>query len=270
LIVGSGELADRDAQLEPKIEGGMLIDWDLSEIVDSKDGSSTGPRYARTVSWLHETVYTTLDICFRQGTWAFMAADVVKSSGITQTFVHDLESVFWVLLWITLNYVETSWGIGERSYFCDSVFSMKVFGDSGGNSKMNFLCNDDALSFEIPHNSPLFALLGELKDLLSARHRKIPMAQSKLESKADRLAGAKRDVYMSQLKHLEDHRGILSLFKTSLDPPNIWPVNDKASFQPIVLSKAEENVRQSGTKRLRSMYEDAVRESSSSSKRRQT
>jgi len=50
LIVSSGELADRDDQFKPEIEGGMLIDWDLSKIVDPKDGGSTACWYARTVS----------------------------------------------------------------------------------------------------------------------------------------------------------------------------------------------------------------------------
>jgi hypothetical protein len=44
LIVGDNELGDfdfdGDDRPKPKIEGGMLIDWDLSKIVDPNDGCS--------------------------------------------------------------------------------------------------------------------------------------------------------------------------------------------------------------------------------------
>ncbi|KAH9953564.1 kinase-like domain-containing protein, partial [Russula dissimulans] len=78
LIAGPAELADRDDQFKPKIEGRMLIDWDLSSIVND----SITHHYART------------------GTWQFLAADLVELSNVKQTYVHDLESFFWVLLWI--------------------------------------------------------------------------------------------------------------------------------------------------------------------------
>lgn len=53
LIVGSNELRDFDSNChdwpKPNIEGGMLIDWDLSKIVDPI-GCEIPRQYARTVS----------------------------------------------------------------------------------------------------------------------------------------------------------------------------------------------------------------------------
>jgi hypothetical protein len=54
---------------------------------------------------------------FRQVTWEIMAADFVKRSDIPQTLVHDLESFFWVLLWLVLTKVETNWKGGRLSSF---------------------------------------------------------------------------------------------------------------------------------------------------------
>jgi hypothetical protein len=51
LIVDSGKLpdSDRDDEPKPEIDGGILIDWDLSVFVDPK-GPGAARRYERTVS----------------------------------------------------------------------------------------------------------------------------------------------------------------------------------------------------------------------------
>jgi hypothetical protein len=38
-----------------------------------------------------------------------MAADLVEPANVPQTFVHDIESAFWLLLWMVLKYRETRW-----------------------------------------------------------------------------------------------------------------------------------------------------------------
>jgi len=38
-----------------------------------------------------------------------MAAELIKSTNTPQTCAHDLESFFWVLLWIVMAQVETNW-----------------------------------------------------------------------------------------------------------------------------------------------------------------
>jgi hypothetical protein len=54
MIISSDHLrasdSDHDGQSEPKIEGGILIDWDLSKVIDTSDGLSTAHHHARTVS----------------------------------------------------------------------------------------------------------------------------------------------------------------------------------------------------------------------------
>jgi hypothetical protein len=50
LIFGKGERGDSDDQHELTIEGGMLIDWDLSKVNCENDKDSTTHRHARTVS----------------------------------------------------------------------------------------------------------------------------------------------------------------------------------------------------------------------------
>ncbi|KAH9039778.1 hypothetical protein EDB85DRAFT_1813484, partial [Lactarius pseudohatsudake] len=68
--------------------GGLLIDWDLCKQVDLGDPSAGSARQA-----------------IHMGTWQFMAADLIKNPNINQTFIHDIESAFFVLLWMALHYL---------------------------------------------------------------------------------------------------------------------------------------------------------------------
>ncbi|KAI9432886.1 hypothetical protein BJY52DRAFT_1078631, partial [Lactarius psammicola] len=68
--------------------GGLLIDWDLCKLVDPNYPSSGGA---------HQSTHT--------GTWQFMAADLIENPKVIQTFIHDIESAFLVLLWVATHYV---------------------------------------------------------------------------------------------------------------------------------------------------------------------
>ena len=58
-----------------------------------------------------------------------MAADLVESSGIKQTFVHDLELFFWVLLWIVLTQVEIKLaGMFQSAHLFEPRISAHRFG----------------------------------------------------------------------------------------------------------------------------------------------
>jgi len=97
-----------------------------------------------------------------------MAADLVESPDIRQTLEHDLESFFWVLLWIVLMQVPCSWNISTRSKFIDNTMNPKVYDRSGGQTKKTFLTADDKLrekDFEIPNNKRLRKLLRAMKTM---------------------------------------------------------------------------------------------------------
>jgi hypothetical protein len=51
---------------------------------------------------------------WNQGTWQFMAADLIKDPTISQTFVHDLESAFYVMFWLSLKYLPNSYAPSKR------------------------------------------------------------------------------------------------------------------------------------------------------------
>ncbi|KAF8490092.1 hypothetical protein F5888DRAFT_1869004, partial [Russula emetica] len=78
ILIACDDELDHNDPHELKIQGGLLINWDLSKL-------------------LHDPVFPTPDISFRQGTWQFMAAELIEHPKISHTFSHDLESFFWVL-----------------------------------------------------------------------------------------------------------------------------------------------------------------------------
>ncbi|KAF8270304.1 hypothetical protein EI94DRAFT_1439202, partial [Lactarius quietus] len=85
ISVGNIMIIDNENERED-LRGGMLIDWDLSKLVDPNK-SCTPHQYTCT------------------GTWQFMAAALIKEANIAHTFVHDLESAFWVVLWMALSFM---------------------------------------------------------------------------------------------------------------------------------------------------------------------
>src|SRR5258707_8314756 len=121
---------------------------------------------------------------FRQGTWQFMARDLVQQFNIWHTFAHDLESFFWVLLWIVLTRVPTYYTDAVHSGFIHGTMSPKVCSGSRGSVKMNFLVLSHMLEervedFHLPNNPSLHALLVEMKCIVTNWYLSLP---SKKES----------------------------------------------------------------------------------------
>ena len=82
-----------------------------------------------------------------------MAGDLVVSPDIEHTTAHDLESFFWLLMWVVVRCVNTGWETGERTVFINDTMSPRVFGTgtagvsntgsrgTGGDAKIKFLRN---------------------------------------------------------------------------------------------------------------------------------
>jgi len=148
-------------QLEPNIKYGLLIDWDLCKVIKPPSKFSTTCQYTCTVSTMFELPYLLRpDISFQQGTWQFMAADLVENPAIPHTPKHDLESIFWVLLWMMLLYMKTSWSIEICSSTLNSMMSPDIYQSSGGRGKLDFMQNPCALNdLYMPDNPKMEELL---------------------------------------------------------------------------------------------------------------
>jgi hypothetical protein len=185
-----------------------------------------------------------------------MAADLVENPTIPQTFIHDLESTFWVLLWVVLSYMKTSWNDATRSSVLKDTMSPRIYhssnGATGGRNKMNFLTAPFSLSdLKIDNNKPLLSLLAAMKYCLSARYTPKESVSNDLVETNDTSEERLKDT----LGRLKDHTFILSLFSTILSSDD-WPDDDPSQRQPLLVSREVETRMQSGSKRSRSKAEE--------------
>ncbi|KAI0287039.1 hypothetical protein BC826DRAFT_1120076 [Russula brevipes] len=88
----------------------------------------------------------------RTGTWPFMAADLVvdENHEVTQTFIHDLESAFYVLLHQALRYRHTSLTEKARSTLFSQVFNTRTVGGLGSGTKLTWMGNPVSLKLSGP------------------------------------------------------------------------------------------------------------------------
>lgn len=219
--------------------------------------------------------FPTSDICFRQGTWQFMAADLVESSsGILHRLHHDLESFFWVLMWIILTRVPTSWSDDARTSFVNQTMSPMVYshsGGTGGTLKSSWLTSDRPLieeKFQIPASPNLRELAEELLTTVSARYRVRPPRKpsslnpfvlsgaAKTKTVEDERSEIER--YEAGLTFLNDHNLMLRQFEAALEAKEKpkWPSDDKASPQRILPAGTPVCVSQTSSKRSRSVVEE--------------
>ncbi|KAI0267892.1 hypothetical protein BGY98DRAFT_1022397 [Russula aff. rugulosa BPL654] len=190
----------------------------------------------------------------------FMAADLVEDPTIQQTFAHDLESFFWLLLWMVLKYMETSWEEGRRSHFLKTIFTPELDkvkgGVTGGRVKKGFMREelDKEDFFQITKNPILTDFLIRLKDIVSSCYDKQPsiadLGQDEYKFKCAR--------YTKRLGFMENHDKMLDEF--AVDHP--WPTDDKAIPQGWQQSICVSIKTQTAPKRSRSTMLDDVSMSS--------
>ena len=96
-----------------------------------------------------------------------MAANLVQQSNIAHTFVHDLKSTFWVLLWVAFTYMPNTWSDVDHSSFLRETMSPRVYATSRGQSKLFFMqANVSYWDFHVNNNYTLTNLIQNLKHTL--------------------------------------------------------------------------------------------------------
>jgi serine/threonine protein kinase len=283
LIFGKDEWGDSNDEREMAIKGGMLIDWDLSKITCENHQGSTTRRHTRTVSRLLEAILHLTEMSSRQGTWQFMAGDLTADPKIQQTFAHDLESFFWVLLWIVLTRVQNGSEDRIRSSFIHGTMNPRIFKGSGGPNKKLFLTSSLALGevwdgFSLPENEPLFSLLVELKGTVGKRYLPSEKLTVEPDKKTAALAIAGRvnqpdsgpnavGAAASNSEMLGSYEAVTNVFSDALSSEG-WPSSDKAEAQIILQSSSSVRASHSGSKRSRSAIETEPPDGDQSSRKR--
>ncbi|KAI0363870.1 hypothetical protein BV20DRAFT_83565 [Pilatotrama ljubarskyi] len=142
---------------------GFLHDYDYSSIESDEDegyasSSSASPlQTAENANSSHKE---------RTGTYYFMAFEILRgvTSGPTVHHIHhDLESFYWVLLWVVLRHTKHDHPKGQHA--CTQVFK---FGDDSESSAMkrDWIVDQARAPLGIADNEPLSTLLADLSDIV--------------------------------------------------------------------------------------------------------
>ena len=156
-------------------------------------------RTVRSTMDLSLSLNLRLNTTFDQGTLYFMAIEILATH-VAHDVRHDLESFFWLLLWVVLRYTcNTSW---PKYTLYGSVFGQQTERDSVAHKRL-FL--EDDMNWEIKGNKPLTTLVSRFKGLVEFQY------PSKHGPTAQPLTYEK----------------VLALFDEAVASPD-WPQNDCA------------------------------------------
>jgi serine/threonine protein kinase len=228
---------------------GILIDWDLSKRLKTRsspvndDRSDKVRQPTRTVSTVvSHPILLSLILSSLQGTWQFMSAALVKDRNAPHTFVDDIESFFYVILWLSLMYSPSSMSPSDLTAFIQTVLDPKQYEGTGGSAKADFLMGRSALrglTFEGRESLPL--LLNNLATLFAARYEPEPSEEEK--ALLSQHAGTALVAHLLAWKHqerlrwLESHDYVTNLLTRSIQDVADWPDNDHAELQTLVVSE---------------------------------
>jgi hypothetical protein len=191
----------------------------------------------------------------QQGTWQFLAVDLMRNPNITQTFIHDLESVFYLLLFLALRYMQTSWQAkpSQLSYALNVIMNPPAYGGIGGSPRLWFMRSPlEPEEFEVLDggskplcNQPFTALMYDLKTFLAERHSLPQATHGSIFLDIDAYEKVKYR-----------HDAIIEIFDTALSSSR-WPENDAATPQPIVDFESAVSSQYTSSERSSSTYESS-------------
>ncbi len=145
-----------------------------------------------------------------------MAGDLVYKSTVPHTFIQDLESAFYILLWQSVHYISCRWtaeeltglhvGIGDEAQV-DTHDSRKI----GFMSNPNFTLFDLEFSVANSKHSPLGKLLRDFANVFCPKYRAI----------SDRQVAAEK-IAAEKIRYEE----VLKIFSDALKLVDDWPSMD--------------------------------------------
>jgi hypothetical protein len=193
-----------------------------------------------------------------------MAVDLVYKTSIIQTFVYDLESTFWLMIWVALLYLPSNWSPATHSSFIQGTMNPPVYGGSGGLGKIQYMQSDTLNGLKFDGNQVLGKLLSCLKKTLAVQHQEWPTSKSDNLNPVDLYAEHTKQSPLSSTSNAPQHDTLLaglkdywlilvSIYRHLLKPD--WPEGDAAKPQPVLLANNMQATINSSPKRSRDVAE---------------
>jgi hypothetical protein len=198
-----------------------------------------------------------------QGTWRFMAADLITNSRIDQTFVHDLESAFHVLLYHAICNMNHSLTEGQAANMVHDFLNARRYAENGGYQKFFFMSLPGAIdNYDCPSNAPFTKLLSDLHDKHLSRYILISGGRPgsinpKVAVSAIALAQAQPPSFVTPDVYWENdfrHDIFIDIIDQALGSDG-WPEDDRAIAQRIIRSNSSIARSASSSKRSRTWSE---------------
>ncbi|KAH9030590.1 hypothetical protein EDB83DRAFT_2229720, partial [Lactarius deliciosus] len=204
--------------------GGLLIDWDLCKVSHDKSTDDSGEQRPS-----------------HTGTWLFMAVDLVFNSKIKHSFVHDLESAFYVLLWQSAHYLPSEWGETGLAALHVSI-GAEVQVDNMDTCKMGFMATSHlltTLNFLGPSpdtHSPLGELIRSFTNMFRTKYS------------IRCLIGPRSTKSVEEPAFSITHEEVIDIFSAALGKVDEWPSSDgstKIGVGPLIVNPPRQSSKRS-------------------------
>jgi hypothetical protein len=179
-----------------------------------------------------------------------MSAALVKSKDTPHTFVDDLESIFYVILWLSLLYSPHSMSSSMLTSFVRRVFDPEQYEGTGGTAKVDFLKSQSDLEQLVFQKRPLLQpLLINLATLFAVRYEAKPSDKqkaliAKYSEDQHELPAWK---YQERISQLKSHAHTIQLLDDAIADAAQWPADDPASSQVLLPRPQEDKKRKTKT-----------------------
>ncbi|EPQ55108.1 hypothetical protein GLOTRDRAFT_129400 [Gloeophyllum trabeum ATCC 11539] len=169
------------------------------------------------------------ELKYLTGTIQFLSIERLQENQSDHKSWHDLESVFWTVLWAVLRHTNswvtiTEYGTPRPGKDCVT----EIFDTPKGGGKMIFLTLGKV---EVEGNVPLTNCLAKLRFLVYTKYVRDPEIKALLRQEAE-----------DELKDRISHESFLKVIEDALEDRSKWPRNDGAKeFKPAGRPRTEEN-----------------------------
>jgi hypothetical protein len=173
-----------------------------------------------------------------------MAADLIADPKMNHTFVHDLESAYYLIFWLSIKFLPNSWTPNDRAMVMHNLFNPVAFPDKGSSSKkdwMVLLSVIELSKFDIIGNLVLIRLIRSLNQHFQAyilnQARVAEVAAVVMVAIFPRFGplattpSVNNALTQEFLCYMDSHEGVIKMFKDSLDLQ--WPKDEPATKQHI-------------------------------------
>jgi Fungal protein kinase len=202
-----------------------------------------------------------------QGTWPFMAAELILEPHIPHSFLHDLESTYYVLLFHGITNMKHNSPPGFSANILYDVLDSRRYDQRGGLQKFGFILGAFAITqYNAPSNNhPFTSLIHSLHLKLRERYLQLD------DASANRLAAPRLPSFMTPAECKATnfgHDALIEIFDKELKSPD-WPADDRATRQIILRSNSELALLGSGSKRSRAPEDDGGKSTGNRNNKRQ-